>query len=118
MAVVLIGDCHSRYQPLCCTYRVKIIEATKRTCDSPVTFLQAQGDKAIADSIRGALMKVYRKMERARAARGAASWSRRDSGQMTIVVALAMGTFLLGFVGFGADMPNPLLYLAPAITSM
>src|SRR5207302_11066348 len=51
-------------------------------------------------------MNVYRKIERARAARGAASWSRRDSGQMTIVVALAMGTFLLGFVGFGADMTN------------
>ncbi len=51
-------------------------------------------------------MKVYRKIEGARATKGATSWSRRDSGQMTIVVALAMGTFLLGFVGFGADMTN------------
>jgi len=51
-------------------------------------------------------MKGYRKIERARATKGATSWSRRDSGQITILVALAMGTFLLGFVGFGADMTN------------
>src|SRR6266700_3040086 len=104
MRVVLIGDCDRRRRPLCCIYSQNIFEATKRYCDSPVTFLQAQGGEAIAHSIRGALMKVYRTIERP--TQGATSWSRRDSGQMTIVVALAMGTFLLGFVGFGADMTN------------
>src|SRR5437762_8998480 len=45
-------------------------------------------------------------MERTRTTDRAKSWSRRDSGQVTIFLALAMGTFLLGFVGFGADMTN------------
>ncbi|PYV25736.1 MAG: hypothetical protein DMG27_08975 [Acidobacteria bacterium] len=44
--------------------------------------------------------------ERTRTTDRAKSWSRRDSGQVTIFVAIALGTFLLGFVGFGADMTN------------
>src|SRR5207248_10826952 len=45
-------------------------------------------------------------MERTRTTDRAKSWSRRDSGQVTIFLALAMGTFLLAFVGFGVDMTN------------
>ena len=45
-------------------------------------------------------------MERTRTTGRAKSWSRRDSGQVTIFLALAMGTFLLAFVGFGVDMTN------------
>ncbi|PYU90570.1 MAG: hypothetical protein DMG25_16940 [Acidobacteria bacterium] len=52
------------------------------------------------------LTKGDTKMERTRTTDRAKSWSRRDSGQVTIFVAIALGTFLLGFVGFGADMTN------------
>jgi hypothetical protein len=37
---------------------------------------------------------------------GSGSRSSSDSGQITIIVAIALSTFLIGFVGFGVDMTN------------